>query len=238
MLSARGDTRSRRCGVAFLAVLAVWQSVPQSALADPRSDRAAAPGRAEPQMAPAPGHARQLPPRAITPRAGGEADAAGPDVVRGRAGGSWWGSLASLAAVLGMIVLGARLWKKHGPLARAGLPAEALEVLGRRVLDPRQSIYLVRLGSRILVLGATPAGLSTLSEITDPAEVDVLAGSCRPPVEDRPPGTRPSFAALFTGQAASGPTLPPGRFAEAPGSGIHAANAVPEHRRRPEGAHA
>ena len=233
MLSARGDTRSRRFGVAFLAVLAVWQWVPQPALADPLGDRPAPPGHAEPHA-----NARRLPARAITPRAGGEADAAGPDAVRGRAGGSWWGSLASLAAVLGMIVLGARLWKKHGPLARPGLPAEALQVLGRRVLDPRQSIYLVRLGSRILVLGATPAGLATLSEITDPVEVDMLAGLCRSLVEERPPSARQSFAALFTGHASAGPASPPGRFADAPGSGSHAANAVPDHRRRPEEAHA
>lgn len=236
MLSARSDTRCMRFGAAFLVVLAVWQSVLQSALADPRSDRAAAPHRMEPQIAPAPAHVRRPPARAITPRAG-EADAAAPDAVRG-AGKSWWGSLASLAAVLGMIVLGARLWKKHGPPGRTILPAEALEVLGRRVLDPRQSIYLVRLGSRILVLGATPAGLSTLSEITDPVEVDLLAGQCRPPVEERPSSPRQSFATLFTGHAAAGPSPSPSRFAEAPGAGLHAANAVPEHRRRPEEAHA
>jgi flagellar biogenesis protein FliO len=222
-------------GVAFLAVFAVWQSGPQAAVADPRGDRIAAAGRVDPDTAVAPGHPRHLPERAITPRAG--RDAAAPDAVRGRAGGSWWGSLASLAAVLGMIVLGARLWKKHGPLGRPGLPGEALEVLGRRILDPRQSIYLVRLGSRILVLGATPAGLSTLSEITDPVEVDVLAGLCRPPVEERPPGARQSFAALFSGHAAA-PGSPPGRFAAASGSGVHPANSVTEHRRRPEEAHA
>jgi hypothetical protein len=135
-----------------------------------------------------------------------------------------------------MIILGARLWKKHGPLSRAGLPAEAVEVLGRRMLDPRQSIYLVRLGSRILVLGATPSGLSTLSEVTDPLEVDLLAGSCRPPVEERPRDLRGSFAALFTGRTGSDPaTRPAIPFAGAAESGGRARSS--EHHHHPEEVH-
>jgi flagellar biogenesis protein FliO len=134
--------------------------------------------------------------RAITPRSSSDGRTA---TVPGhpRSAGSWWGSLASLTAVVVMILLGAKLWKKHGPLAGAGLPTEAVEVLGRRVIDPRQSLYLVRLGSRILVLGSTPAGLTTLAEITERVEVDLLAGFCRPPVEDSASNRPRGFGALL-----------------------------------------
>lgn len=41
------------------------------------------------------------------------------------------------------------------------------------------AVHLVRCGSRMLVLGVGPDGVRTLAEITDPLEVDVLAGACR-----------------------------------------------------------
>jgi flagellar biogenesis protein FliO len=136
--------------------------------------------------------------RAITRPASRERAAADrPAGSRLRPAGSWLGSLLSLAAVVAMIVLGAKLWKKHGPPARTALPTEALDVLGRRALDPRQSIYLVRLGSRILVLGSTAGGLSTLAEISDPVEVDLVAGLCRPRPEGHTADQARGFGALF-----------------------------------------
>lgn len=126
------------------------------------------------------------------------------EVAPGRTAGaaSLWKTFGALGLVLGLIVLGARLWKKHGPRIAAGLPAEAMEVLGKRHLDSRQSIQLVRLGSRILVLGSTPAGLRTLAELTDPVEVDYLAGLCRR--DDTGGGVAQSFQALFRRQAPVG----------------------------------
>jgi flagellar biogenesis protein FliO len=113
--------------------------------------------------------------------------------------GSFWQTLGPLALIVVVIVLAARVWKKHGPRINAGVPAEALEVLGRRHLDARQTIHLVRLGSRILVLGSSPAGLRTLAEITDPVEVDSLAGLCRR--TDDEPGIAATFRSLFQKQS-------------------------------------
>jgi flagellar biogenesis protein FliO len=59
------------------------------------------------------------------------------------------------------------------------LPTEALELLGKRTIEPRVSIQMVRCGGKILVLGVSPEGIRTLSEISDPVEVDLLAGACR-----------------------------------------------------------
>lgn len=92
--------------------------------------------------------------------------------------GSWWTSLGGLMIVLAIIVGLAALLKKRMPGAQMGLPAEAVQPLGRKLLEHRHAIHLVRCGSRILVIGSSPQGLNTLAEITDPVEVDYLSGIC------------------------------------------------------------
>lgn len=108
---------------------------------------------------------------------------------------SFWTSLIVLSVIVAGLLAAARLLKRHGPRASGGLPAEALEHLGRRTLEQRLSIHLVRCGSRILVLGSSADGLRTLSEITDPVEVDLLAGLCRR--RDESSGMAQSFRTLF-----------------------------------------
>jgi flagellar biogenesis protein FliO len=90
-----------------------------------------------------------------------------------------WTTLSSLGLVIALILVIAKVWKKHGPLVVETVPADALELLGKRHIDQRQTVYLMRLGSRILVLGSSAAGLQPLAEVTDPVEVDYLAGLCR-----------------------------------------------------------
>lgn len=90
------------------------------------------------------------------------------------------GSVLSALAVIVLVILGgARLWKSHGPRLANAAPREAVEVLGRCRIEARQSVYLVRLGSRVLVLGSSGGELSTLSEVTDPVEVDLIIARCR-----------------------------------------------------------
>lgn len=50
-------------------------------------------------------------------------------------------------------------------------PGHHLELLQRCPLSPRQTLWLVRAGSRVLVLGATDHRIDTLAEL-DPAELD------------------------------------------------------------------
>lgn len=118
-------------------------------------------------------------PRPITPPARRISSPTPGDGRRASAAGSVGTTVAALVVVVLAILGGARLWKKHAPRVAQGLPPDALEFLGKRHIDPRQVVYLVRLGSRILVLGSSPAGLNTLAEVTDPIEVDLLAGLCR-----------------------------------------------------------
>ena len=92
---------------------------------------------------------------------------------------SIWGTFGALALVIGMILIAAKVMKKHNPLSAKTLPREVLEVLGKRPLDARQTIHFVRCGNRVLILGSSPAGLETLSEVLDPVEVDLITGMCR-----------------------------------------------------------
>lgn len=115
------------------------------------------------------------PPRRLTPR--GEAPVDDSEQ-RSRlpAAGS---VISALAVVLIIALAAARLWKAHGPRLPGGLPNSAAEVLGRCRIEQRQSLYLVRVGSKILVIGSGGGELTTLSEIADPAEVDLISGQCR-----------------------------------------------------------
>ena len=90
-----------------------------------------------------------------------------------------------LLFVVGLIVVGARWLKTRSPAAARGLPSEVFEVLGRKAIDPRTSVMLARCGSRLLVLSQSPHGLQTLAEITDPVEIDCLAGLCRSTQRDQ-----------------------------------------------------
>lgn len=92
---------------------------------------------------------------------------------------SIWGTFGALLVVISIILVGAKLFKKHHPLGSAGLPREVMEVLGKKPLDARQTIHFIRCGSRILILGSSPAGLEMLSEVIDPVEVDLITGMCR-----------------------------------------------------------
>ncbi|MCA9017297.1 MAG: FliO/MopB family protein, partial [Planctomycetaceae bacterium] len=96
-----------------------------------------------------------------------------------RSAPSIWGTLGALLVVISIILVTAKLFKKHNPLAATSLPREVMEVLGKKPLDARQTIHFVRCGSRILILGSSPAGLEMLSEVLDPVEVDLITGMCR-----------------------------------------------------------
>jgi hypothetical protein len=84
------------------------------------------------------------------------------------------------------LMLAVRFLKRHGPASLRGLPTEAVEALGQRILSRGVAVHLVRCGSRMLLLGVGPDGIRTLAEITDPVEVDLLTGACRRRDESSP----------------------------------------------------
>ena len=88
----------------------------------------------------------------------------------------WWRTLAALAVVVGLIfLLRFVLRNVRGPAG--GARSGAIQVLARATVAPRQQVIVVRVGSRVLVLGSGPGGLVSLCQLTDPEEVAHLAGA-------------------------------------------------------------
>jgi flagellar biogenesis protein FliO len=91
----------------------------------------------------------------------------------------WASGAGSLALVLGVFLLVVWVVRRAIPGGSAQLPREALEVLGRAPLFARNNAYLVRCGSKLLLLNVSPTAVETLTEITDPDEVDRLRALCQ-----------------------------------------------------------
>jgi flagellar biogenesis protein FliO len=85
----------------------------------------------------------------------------------------------SLAIVLALFFGLVWLLRRGMPKATRVVPSEVVEVLGRAALAGRQQMQVVRFGNKVLLISVTPAGAETLSEITEPAEVDRLSGICQ-----------------------------------------------------------
>lgn len=85
---------------------------------------------------------------------------------------------ASLSIVLGLFFVVTWLLRRNMPATASLLPSEVLEVLGRTPLPHRQQIHLLRCGNKLLLVCVSAGGVETLTEITDPVEVDRLAGLC------------------------------------------------------------
>jgi flagellar biogenesis protein FliO len=137
-----------------------------------------------------------------------------------------WSAAGALAVVVGLILVLARLFRRHAPMFQQALPQEALEILGRRHVDPRQTILLVRIGSRILVIGSSASGLNSLGEIADPVEVDLLAGLCRRDPHTGVLGT--SFFKLLKGESLQRPTPAAARSGPIRSAPIRAATGAPQ----------
>ena len=100
--------------------------------------------------------------------------------------GMFW-PLCVVLTVLGLCVYGIRRWMpRTGRLGGGG----AIKVLSRQHLSSRQSLCLVRLGRRLVLMGITPDRISTLCDIGNPHE--------DPSVEAAEERGRPgSFTSMF-----------------------------------------
>lgn len=95
---------------------------------------------------------------------------------------SIWNAAVVLAAICAGLVLVSIGLRRRRRSNGGRLPIEAIEVLGRTAVDGRHTISLVRCGSRVLVLAAdATGGLSTLAEISEPDEVNLLVDLCHLP---------------------------------------------------------
>jgi len=100
---------------------------------------------------------------------------------------------SSLAIVLGLFFALAWLMRRSMPKAASRLPAEIVQLLGRTNLG-RQPVQLVRCGNKLILLATSPSGITPLTEITDPLEVDRLAGLCQ---QTQPSSATKAFGQIF-----------------------------------------
>ena len=87
--------------------------------------------------------------------------------------GPWLKTLGALAVVV-VLLLAIRLVLRRMGAGAAGEVGNALQVVGRAVVGPRQQMLLVRVGGRVVLVGLHPAGMRTLTEVTDPNEVRAI----------------------------------------------------------------
>jgi flagellar protein FliO/FliZ len=92
-------------------------------------------------------------------------------------------SLATVAIFGGALFVAVRGLRRLGGAA----PRGPIEIMARQPLEGRRAIYLVKIGGRVLVVGATDERLTRLASF--PAAE--LAAATEPPVGETP--ARPSF---------------------------------------------
>jgi len=83
-----------------------------------------------------------------------------------------------LAIVLGLFFVCMWLMRRSGPKPTTPLPKEAVAVLGRVPLAARNFAHLIQVGNKLVLVAITPDGVTPITEVTDPGEVDRLLGLC------------------------------------------------------------
>lgn len=108
---------------------------------------------------------------------------------------------SSLMIVIGLFLGVAWCYRKTLRSSIAGgLPQQVVSVLGRTPLAARQQLVLVRFGSKLVLVSLVQGEARTISEITDPLEVDRLAGQCE---SSRPGSITQSFRSVLQQGAAT-----------------------------------
>ena len=107
------------------------------------------------------------------------------------------GSLFFVLTLFGCVAY----WLRRGNKGSNPLLSEdAWEILGRGNLGAKHDVQLVRLGSRILLLGHSPNTIQTLVEITDPEEVQAMLQRCRAERPQLRGGFSRKLLAAFSGK--------------------------------------
>jgi flagellar biogenesis protein FliO len=101
---------------------------------------------------------------------------------------------SALAIVVGLFLVFAWLLRRGARSTGSTLPADVVCVLGRVPLAARQFADLLHVGNKLVLVALSPAGPATLTEVTDPIEVDRLVGLCR---QADPHSTTKAFEQVF-----------------------------------------
>jgi flagellar protein FliO/FliZ len=97
---------------------------------------------------------------------------------------------AGLAIVIALFLLFAWTMRRGGPKPSGMLPEAAFAVLGRAPLTSQSFAQLLRVGNKLVLVAMSADGAQPLAEVTDPLEVDRIAGLC---VAGKPNGSSAEF---------------------------------------------
>lgn len=126
-------------------------------------------------------------PRRLVPRSTLEPNASAADALSRPMGDllAWRPSSETLtvtgggvAVAVGLVLALAWIARRCQPRAARPLPKDVVEVLGRASLGGKQTTQLVRVGAKLVLIAHTAEGAKTLTEITDPDEVQRLVAAC------------------------------------------------------------
>src|ERR1700722_7645439 len=101
----------------------------------------------------------------------------------------------ALSVVIGLILLLRSLLKRVFPGAIVGGRSQAVKVVARCPLGPKQQVLLLQVGRRVVVIGDSASQFNCLCQITDADEVSALLGQIR---QDRTAMTGSPFTSWFT----------------------------------------
>lgn len=89
---------------------------------------------------------------------------------------SIWKTIGSLLIVLALIIGGSWLFRRFAGTSEQRFSAAGVEVISRSAISPKQSLCLVKLGPRLLLLGLSPNHMAALHDIDDPEEIAEILG--------------------------------------------------------------
>lgn len=92
--------------------------------------------------------------------------------------------ISSLAIVVGLFF--GLVWvyrKTANQSAGSSLPKDVVRILGRTPIAARQQMVLLHFGSKLVLVSVVQGDARTISEITDPEEVQRLSGMCDGPAQ-------------------------------------------------------
>jgi len=116
----------------------------------------------------------------------------------GKSMGTWSGSWVALAIVVAVIFFSAYIFRKFWPEQQRWRNLAAIEILGKTYLSAKQSLCLVKLGRKILLLGICSDRITSLGQIEDPEQVAEMLATIQ---QNQPNSISSSFGKLFGQQA-------------------------------------
>lgn len=116
----------------------------------------------------------------------------------GKSMGRWGGSWLALAIVVAVILFSAYIFRKFWPEQQRWRNLAAIEILGKTHLSAKQSLCLVKLGKKILLLGICSDRITSLGQIEDPEQVTEMLATIQ---QNQSNSISSSFGKLFGQQA-------------------------------------